>query len=304
MKKLSISAPATLMICGEHAVVQGEPALVGAINQRAEALLTPRNDKKINIFSDLAQHQTHIETLTDHPQLKFVMACIRKVQPRQGFDLEIKSEINPTMGFGSSSAVTVATLAVLKQEFELLELHAEALSIIHEIQKRGSGADLAGAIWGGLIAYSPPKNQSFAQVERLNFPDLSLSVRYAGYKTPTAEVLALIAQRQNKNPQYFKELYAQMGEITRQAIHHAKQENWADFYQKLNIYQNLMEDLGVCDAVQRQHIQEALQRAKASKISGSGLGDCILAFAEVLPAEHLSVQWDNQGLKVVHFSAD
>ena len=47
------SAPGSLMISGEHAVLHGRHALVGAVDQRVRVMLTPRADDTIRICSAL-----------------------------------------------------------------------------------------------------------------------------------------------------------------------------------------------------------------------------------------------------------
>ena len=62
-------------------------------------------------------------------------------------------------------------------------------------------------------------------------------------------------------------------------------------------YQLLMEDLGVSDAKLDQMIRDARrhQGLLAAKISGSGLGDCILAFGDV-PEGFTPVKFADTGL--------
>lgn len=298
LEKLEISAPASLMICGEHAVVHGQAAIVAAVKQRIHIDITPRDDDKILIHSALADHQTDIQTLAAHEKLSFVMTAIRSVAPRQGFELAIRSEIDSNKGFGSSAAVTVATLAALRQEFDAIELHDEALKVVREVQGRGSGADCAAAIFGGFLAYFP-QNAGLQKFTRLNTPPEILSVRYAGYKTPTAEVLAMLEPKDKIHESQLKQLYQYMGVISATAIAAAKADDWALFYLKLRSYQEYMEKLGVCDDTQKAHLAAVADVAKAAKISGSGLGDCILAFSEALPPHHEAVEIDNDGLIVL-----
>lgn len=292
--------PGSLMICGEHAVVYGQSALVCAVAQYVCVGITKRSDNILRINSALAQYEAPLSALKEEPKLRFVLAAVRRQLPYTGLDMVIESAIDPLLGFGSSAAVTVATLAALsavrKKEMDNAALHRAAHEVILEIQKRGSGADLAASIWGGMLAYSPPPALS---VQSLPLPSLSLSVRYAGYKTPTAEVLATLAAAAEEKPDAYAELYQRMGAVSQAAAHAAAQQNWQLFYQHLNAYQILMQELGVCDAVQAAHLAAVQDCAAAAKISGSGLGDCIIAFAERTPAQHQAVQIAAQGLRII-----
>ena len=90
---------------------------------------------------------------------------------------------------------------------------------------------------------------------------------------------------------FYAELYKNMGELTLNAVNFLKNQDYENFYKELENYQLLMEKLGVCDPIQKQQILEARKfGAKGVKISGSGLGDCIIAFSKQLPTNHFSVR--------------
>lgn len=295
---IEASAPGSLMICGEHAVVYGHPAIVCAIDQRVRVRLTPGEDGCVHIYSALGEYHAPIGLLHPDARLRFVLACLERYPASGALRLDIEADIDPTLGLGSSAAVTVATLAALathgQHDASKITLHAQALAIIRSLQGRGSGADLAASLWGGMIQY---QNLS-VHIGALPLPPAPLSLRYAGYKTPTGEVLARIAARMQQEPDVYDALYAQMGDTCTRAIAAATQENWPQFYHLLNQYQDHMQALGVCDAVQAQHLRDALAHpgTHAAKISGSGLGDCILTFADHPPPAHRAVQISKEGL--------
>ncbi len=274
------SAPGSIMITGEHAVVYGSRAIVAAIEQRLTVTLTPRKDREVTISSQIADPlRTHLDELQTSGAYKFVLAAIAMHQSEMtfGFDLLISSEINPTLGLGSSAAVTIAVLGAIStfvgQSHE--SVHAKAYQIIQDIQGRGSGADLAASFQGGMIAYRAPEQ---TEIIPLAAPP-ELSLKYCGYKTPTAVVLQKIASQMQGNEAIFDALYAEMGVLADQAITAAQARDWQSFAEALTAYQTRMEALGVSDETLDGIITSA--RASdglmATKISGSGLGDCVLA---------------------------
>lgn len=297
---ITATAPGSLMICGEHSVVYGEQAIVCAIAQRVSVKLIGREDKQVMINSALAQYEAPLNALTEEPKLRFVLEALRRHLPKQGVEITIESEIDPLLGFGSSAAVSVAMIAALstfnQQALNHIALHRATHDVILAVQKRGSGADIAASIWGGMIQYTPPPALA---VQTLPLPDLALSVRYAGYKTPTAEVLAKIATAAQSAPEFYAQLYQQMGQVSICASQAASKRDWSEFYYQLSQYQIFMEKLGVCDAVQAEHIAAALAQSAATKISGSGLGDCIIAFAMQPPTAHQAVQIEEKGVQVI-----
>ena len=293
------SAPGSLMISGEHAVVYGHPAIVCAIAMRVHVELTPGNDGHIHIDSALGDYHAPVGLLHPDPRLRFVLACLERYPMSGALHLRITSDIDPTLGLGSSAAVTVATLAALARhgghDDSLPTLHTQALTLIRSLQGRGSGADLAASLWGGLIAY---QNLPHVRVAPLPLPPAPLSLRYAGYKTPTGDVLAHIAARMREQPAHYDTLYQHMSTTTTHTIDAATRRDWPQFHAGLNAYQAHLHALGVCDATQAHHIAEALAHpdTHAAKISGSGLGDCILAYADTPPPQHHPVSPSTQGL--------
>lgn len=317
---LTISAPGSIMITGEHAVVYGHPALVAAIKQRITLTFEERQDRLIEVHSDICPT---ISVVLDKAQpegpLRYVFGAVALYQQslKHGLTIHISSDIDPTLGLGSSAAVTIAMLGGLRlitqksghfSSSDYDEIHRQALGLVRQIQGRGSGADLAASLYGGMIAYQLPEglvtssrdksSQDFAMIEQMPKPP-EMSLRYCGYKTPTGTVLAQIAERMNGKEEDFSKLYERMGETASATIKAAKTQNWPDFATKINEYQSLMEELGVSDATLDELIKQARQSAgiTAAKISGSGLGDCIVAFGPK-PASHQSAHLAELGLKI------
>src|SRR5690348_10870442 len=155
-----VSVPGSLMLMGEHAVLQGKQAIVCAIDQRLTMELIPTAGDTITITdSRLGTLAQRIQDLQVQAPFKFVLQAILlfKDDLHTGFTLNINSDFSSTIGFGSSAAVTVATIAVLGQWLKKELSNAQILSLAHavilQLQGVGSGADIAASIHGGVIAY-------------------------------------------------------------------------------------------------------------------------------------------------------
>ena len=305
-KNFSYSAPGSVMITGEHAVVYGYPAIVCAVDQGVSVEIRHRADRLVKIVSAVAP-ETRVSLNDLRPDssspLRFVLSCLYQYRNKvsSGFDVTIRSQINPTLGLGSSAAVTVAMLACLQRlagvtetlsvDEQRRQLHTEALKIVRNLQGRGSGADLAACIYGGLVSYRLVEDESSAahgcaEIGRLP-PLPSLYLAYSGYKTPTAEVLARVANDMVGQAEKYEALYFAMGNSSSSAITAAADLDWAAFGKELNHYQELMQQLGVSD----QRLDELVVAARsessclAAKISGSGLGDCVLAISDAATSD-------------------
>ncbi len=149
-----------------------------------------------------------------------------------------------------------------------------------------------------LLSGSDLSTQSHAQIEKLPDPP-EMSLCYCGYKTPTGDVLARIAERMVGKEAAFDALYSRMGAVSAQTINAVKKGDWTAFFHSINLYQDLMVELGVSDPTLDDLITRARgsEGARAAKISGSGLGDCIVAFGPATD-HHMAAHLATQGLRV------
>lgn len=284
--KIKVTAPGSLMLMGEHAVLFGQRALACAVDKRITVTLTPRTDRKLNIDSALAQYHSDLDQLTSEPALSFVLAAIKRQLARlpSGFDLQIRSEFSHTVGLGSSAAVTVAVVAALQtftgnSSTDQQALFNEALAVVHQVQDgRGSGTDLVAAVYGGVVGYSVATADTAPQIRVLQgLPTISLF--YVGYKMKTPDVLKRVEGFAAQAPELYAELYRLMGQTCEQAERAVDNADWPQLGRLMNIYQGLMDALGVND----RNLAEIIYTLRSSpdvlgaKISGSGLGDCVLA---------------------------
>ena len=354
--KMSASAPGSIMITGEHAVVYGYPAVVCAIDQRVTITATPQATRQLQIFSGISDPvAVALDGFDVSGPMRFVLAAVALYRGRlsHGLRLDIVSQIDPTLGLGSSAAVTIATLGLLEALTQTqtqtqaqsgtapktetrtrcaplsarhkAQLHHQALRIIRNLQGRGSGADLAASLHGGLLGYQlglaaankaivngPPKDAGMflqplekgdhvSNVEHATILSLprppQMSLCYCGYKTPTGQVLAALAQKMVGREAEFAALYALMGACAMAAISSAQRDDWQLFGEQLNAYQSLLVELGVSDPTLDGLVARARDQTgvTAAKISGSGLGDCILALGPLV-AQHQPAPFTAKGL--------
>lgn len=276
------SAPGSLMILGEYGVLYGQYALVGAIDQRMTVTLTPRDDQQIQIISALGNYSTTIKQLNIVDPFQFVLTAINffRAKIKKGFDLHIESDFSSTMGLGSSAAVVVATLLVLLAYLNLsltsIQLIQLARRVVRKVQGPASGADVAASVLGGLVAYRA--KPFFVEKIMKMFP---FQVLYSGSKTPTKVAIQIVSDQFKNKQKLFRQIILAIGECAREGIVAVKQENWKMLGEIMNIQQGLMVALGVSNEKLNQLIVE-LRTDKnnlGAKISGAGLGDCVIGLS-------------------------
>jgi mevalonate kinase len=298
------SAPGSLMLLGEHAVLHGHPALVCAVNRRIHVTLTPRKDRTIRLLSALGRHTTSADNIKPSKPFRFVIAAIRRFEKKlpAGFDLRIVSEFSHEVGLGSSAAVTVATLAVLskwlKRSSSPRKLMLDGVSVIRETQGLGSGADVAASVYGGIVLYRTTP----IRATKLNatFP---LTVIYSGSKMPTVEVVRLVERSRKASPLVYGAIFKMMGQSSRQAAAAIRRKNWKDVGTIMNLNQLLMAAIGVSNGKLAAIVRLLLAdpRILGAKISGSGLGDCVIGLGKAKrtkwPYAALPVMISSQGVQ-------
>jgi len=307
------SAPANTMLMGEHAVLFGYPALVCALQQRIYVHAAPRTDGQLVIESELGHYQASITSPTTDPRFEFVLQAVAEsYDDVAGLTLTIVSDFEHTLGLGSSAAVSVATLAAIAllkhQQVDPIAVMHQAIALVRHVQGRGSGADVAASALGGIVQYTanPINAQSVTLPDHVWQQAPAMCLVYCGYKTPTPSVIATVAFAAAKQPQYFAALYAQMGACVSASMLALAQQDWPQFGAHMNHYQGLMRDLGVSDDAIEKILSLGLQQASsadqfAGKISGSGLGDCVLLLGTAgisgWPETQMTLNLEPQGVR-------
>lgn len=280
-------APGSLMLFGEHAVLHGYPAIACAIDNWLHIHWQRRDDQQLIIHSSFAQYQTTWSQLEAHPKLSFVVTLLKHFQATYpeacicGLSIEIKSDINSTQGLGSSSAVVAAMVTGLAKLTNKLNDIAPrfqlGLDTIRTVQGTGSGTDLAAALSGGIMHFTPTTQK----IQRLA-DNLAIVSIYCGYKTPTAQVIQHVEQKWPNQHPLFRRWLNWITDLTNMAAQ-AITENDNDMLGRcMDMAHGLMHGLGVSDNQldQLTHQLRETPGIYGAKISGSGLGDCVIGLGK------------------------
>lgn len=291
------SAPGTLMLLGEYAVLGGSSALVLTLKSKITVLTS--KSQNFAVYSDrFSCYKDGDITVPKHVLLiKEIINCFYEyysIIPKEKLEIKIKSEINPNLGFGSSAALNAAlvkSMAKLYQlPFNFNKLFNIGYKALLKIYKRGSGVDLAAALSNYPVAFV----NSSKDVKKFSFP-FFVSAIYTGYKTPTPLVLEHVWNSTTKD--FRNNIFTKMKNIVSSFI-------TSPSLQSIVQYQNLLKKLGIiCN-----RLKKALAKGSniASKISGSGLGDCVVIFSKselslnelqlLVPAQEKFIYFTNKEL--------
>lgn len=178
--------------------------------------------------------------------------------------------------------MTTATLSAIyasnDKNIAPIELVQNARDVVRKIQGMGSGADVAASVFGGMVAFTTQPLD--AEEIPVTHP---LTALYTGFKTPTAEVIKQVQNRFAGFPDLFSRLCNSIGQCAVEGIQFAREQNWTELGKIMNIQQGLLESLGVSLPLMRQMIDDLNRHPGifGVKISGSGLGDCVVGLGEL-----------------------
>ncbi len=290
MKKITVSAPGKLMLFGEHAVVYGVPCIVTAVGQRMKATVELTNQSYFELNApdvEVVHYQKEMSRVGvgEIPKgAKFVEIALKNFLDQYSFEggitVTTTSEFSSEFGFGSSSASTVCVIKALseltgknlpnKQIFDL------AYKTVLDIQDKGSGFDVAAATYGGTLFYITPGKV----IEQLKITSLPLIVGYSGIKFDTVTLVNQVAKHAERYPKVIKGIYSQIAELVDQARDALIHQDFVTLGELMNFNEGLLSSLGVEGKKLADMIYGARDNgAFGAKLSGSGIGDCMIALA-------------------------
>jgi mevalonate kinase len=297
------SAPAKVILFGEHFVVYGSPAILAAINKRisVDARTIIHDENKIVIRSDIGvageyRNNGEFNALEGGSKANAVLdplyGSIRQVllmrnkkkkkkKKNIGIEIGISSRVPPGIGLGSSAASCVATVAAVDSLFQknpsrqkVCELAIESERLIH---KRTSGADCYVSTFGGLMQYYG-KSKSFKNIETKG--SLSLVVASTGIKHSTSDLVAGVKRFKDTNRILFESLSKQASDICLQACTAIKSGKCDKIGELMNENQIILQQIGISHHKVRDIIDICSKAgAMGAKITGAGGGGAVIALA-------------------------
>ncbi|MBI3342257.1 mevalonate kinase, partial [Candidatus Curtissbacteria bacterium] len=219
------------------------------------------------------------------PASKFVEIALfnflKKYPQKTGVAIITKSQFSAKFGFGSSSASTVCTIYALSKLFKVKLSQKDIFDLSYktvlDVQGKGSGFDVAAAIYGGTI-YFKTGGQT---IQSLKVKSIPLTVAYSGIKADTVSVLNAVSEKSKNYPKIVDNIYNNMELIVDRAKTTIQIADWEMLGELMDINQGYLESLGVSSNKLSAMIYAAREKgAYGAKLSGAGVGDCIIALVK------------------------
>lgn len=294
------SAPAKIILFGEHSVVYGKPAIAAAIdlrtyvraefNERGAIKIEAKDIRVPGLTVSFSEDEIYFES--DYGKAAEVLSYVRQAielvreaadANGRGITVSITSQIPVGAGLGSSAAVAVATIGAVSKLLGLELTNGEIGKLGHKVellvQGASSGIDPTVSAIGGFIHYEKGK------FEHLPFMELPIVVGYTGSSGSTKELVAMVRRTYEEMPEVIEPVLVAMGKIVEKARDVITSDlddklRFAQLGRLMNINHGLLDALGVSTKKLSELVYAArVAGAVGAKITGAGGGGCMYALA-------------------------
>jgi mevalonate kinase len=288
------SACAKIILCGEHAVVYGRPAIALPLPQlRAMAQIAPQVARQLEpntaghieiVAPDIGQHFALAEQ-PHHPLAQIVtrtLALIPHPSPLNPFTLTVTSQIPVSSHLGSGAAVSVACARAVAAHVGVALTPADASTLAFEVEKLHHGTP--SGIDNTVIAYEQPIWFVRGEVpEVISHPSSLiplLVVADTGIGTPTKIPVGDVRRAWERDTTTLESQFDEIAALVHAARTAMMQNDWPALGAAMNANHAALQRLGVSCAELDALCAAALRAgALGAKLSGGGRGGNIIALA-------------------------
>lgn len=318
--EITSSAPAKVILFGEHSVVYDKLGIAGAVNPRTNITIKENNKLKIclsdykeNItttFDEISCTLNKIEKLQKERKyqdlkvlsgnrilmIKTVIGKALNKKECRPFELKIKSNIH-IGGFGSGSAIFASTAAAVqlfsRQKLDKQKI-AEAANLGDTICHGGtpSGIDASAVTYGGYIEFQKSRGLNPIQIKN----KLPVVIGITGIPAKTSETVPHVRELKEKNPEKMNKHLNEMHNIAIEGIKNIKKGNMEKVGSLMNENQNHLEQIEVSHSKLEKLISASLNAgALGAKLSGGGGGGIMIALCRPEDQERVAQAIEKAG---------
>ena len=280
-----VSAPGKIILFGEHFVVHGTRAVVGAINKRVTVTSEKNDTAAISISSSLGKATIPITEEIDSVEKKFrpfffiAKEVISDHNFQNGITIDIQSDIPIGAGLGSSSACCVAAAASVSNLFSMVDA-SQILDLAIDAERtifpRTSGADCTVSTLGGIIEYQKESDPKAIKTEH----DFDFIVVNSQKMHNTDAVVKRVNKFRDDNADTFSELCTEEDNLITKAIDSLQTFDLETIGKCMSQNQIFLERIGVSNDVLLDIVKTIEKETFGAKLTGAGDGGCVIALTD------------------------
>lgn len=290
---MSASAPGKVILCGEHAVVYGHPAIaVPVTSVAARATVKGRRVAGTEIVTPDLDEQWLIDERPDHPLSTLTERTLRTLGhgDKQALRITLESTIPIASGMGSGAAIAAALVRGLGRYFAA-ELDPALVSrLVYESERHyhgtPSGIDNSVVSYGRPIWFQRSPDGAAPRIEPLPLAESwTLVIGDTGLRAPTRLTVGAVRERRTRDPQGYDALFAAIGQAVATIRQRLLSGAVAGIGPLLDQNHHYLQAIGVSTPeLDRLVLAARAAGATGAKLSGGGGGGIMLATANAAAA--------------------
>ncbi len=284
------SAPGKVILCGEHAVVYGYPAIAAPVTQvRATATVCDGDGPGVRLLAPDIGRDLWLADARDDDALA---AAVRLVQQRAGLDelpplvIRLQSTIPIASGLGSGAASAAAVIRALALHLRQAQLSSDAavcdLTYLVEQIHHGTPSGIDNTV----VAYEQPvyfvRGKPENRIEPLVVGrPVHLVVGDTGLRSATHAVVGDVRRRWQEEPERYTAIFAACGAVAGEARAVLEAGDLPRLGALLDENHRWLQEMTVSDPALDRLVAAAREAgALGAKLSGAGRGGNMIALVE------------------------
>lgn len=268
MKNISFSAPGSVILVGEYALLFGKPALASAMNFFSTAFYSQKiQNSKDNTIQSLEM------------EIKGYLKKRNLLNEEKSCHIQFTSDIpaGDTFGYDDTKIVVIVGLMLRifsKKTFSRDEIPTISYQIEKKINKKELGIHCTASTFGGLVYYRKEfeflKNISSLNMKISKGIEEHLFLIDTGKADESNEELEnFVGKLYNTNTKKAESIFQDIEKTTKRFLVSMIKEDKEFFKRCIIEHEHLLEDLGVVSRL-TQHIIRNIEEFGAAKIIGNG----------------------------------